>query len=176
MVGLLRLQVALAGINLYIFGRVLGMRRPAALLSGVIFMFSGFLIVSVVFTMFMAAVVWLPLLLAIIELIIQRQETKGSTAFNPTLYVAAGVGVLTMVMLAGHPELIYYTLLVAGMFALFRLLVAWRGMGGSETGGKEEGKKGRKGERGEREDAQSALRTPHSALRIPNYCWRGGYW
>ncbi|MFN8446756.1 MAG: oligosaccharide flippase family protein [Caldilineaceae bacterium] len=120
------LQVALAGINLYIFARVLKIRRPAALFSGVVFMFSGFLIVSVVFTMFMAAMAWLPLLLAIIELIIQRQEEKGAVAFNPTPYLAVGVAVLALVMLAGHPELIYYTLLVAGAYTLFRLIVAWR--------------------------------------------------
>ena len=40
-------------------------------------MFSGFLIVSVVFTMFLAAVPWLPLLLAVIEWIIRKQEEKG---------------------------------------------------------------------------------------------------
>ena len=64
-----RLQVALAGINLYLFGRVLGLRRIPALYAGVVYMFSGFLIVSVVFTMFLAAVPWLPLLLAVIEYI-----------------------------------------------------------------------------------------------------------
>jgi O-antigen/teichoic acid export membrane protein len=120
------LQIALAGINMYILGRTLRLRPLSALLSGVILMFSGFLIVSVVFTMFIAAVVWLPLLLAIVELIIRKQEEKGNTSFHPIPYVAAGIAVIALIVLAGHPELIYYTALVTGAYALTRLLVAWR--------------------------------------------------
>ncbi len=120
------LQIALAGINLYIFGRVLGLQRLAAFFSGVVFMFSGFLIVSVVFTMFLAAAVWLPLLLAIVEQIIRKQEEKGVASFHPIPYLAAGIGVLALIVLAGHPELIYYTALVTGMYVVVRLAVAWR--------------------------------------------------
>jgi O-antigen/teichoic acid export membrane protein len=118
------LQIGLAGANLYILGRVLRLRILPVLLGGVIFMFSGFLIVSVVFTMFLAAAVWLPLLLAIIEVIICKQEEKGTQSFHPILYLAAGVAVIALVVLAGHPELIYYTLLVAGAYTLVRLVVA----------------------------------------------------
>ena len=118
------LQIGLAGANMYILGRVLRLRPLPALLSGVIFMFSGFLIVSVVFTMFIAAVVWLPLLLAIVELIIRKQEEKGNISFHPIPYMAAGSAVIALIVLAGHPELIYYTALVTGMYTLVRLLVA----------------------------------------------------
>jgi O-antigen/teichoic acid export membrane protein len=131
------LQIGLAGVNLYTFGRVLGLRRRAALLSGLVFMFSGFLIVSVVFTMFVAAVVWLPLLLAIIEQIVRKQEEKGNQSFHPIPYVAVGAATLSLLILAGHPELIYYTLLVAGAYTLVRLLAAWRliRQGGAEAHG-----------------------------------------
>ncbi len=120
------LQIGLAGANMYFLGRVLRLRLLPALLSGVIFMFSGFLIVSVVFTMFIAAVVWLPLLLAIVELIIRKQEEKGITSFHPIPYIAAGIAVLALIVLAGHPELIYYTALVTGLYTLVRLIVAQR--------------------------------------------------
>ena len=113
-------------MGMYIFGRVLRLRRLAALFSGVVYMFSGFLIVSVVFTMFLAAVPWLPLLLAIIETIIRKQEEKGVHSFRPIPYVAVGSIIVGLVVLAGHPELIYYTLLVAGAYAGFRLLAAYR--------------------------------------------------
>jgi O-antigen/teichoic acid export membrane protein len=126
------LQIALAGINIYILGRTLRLQPLPALLNGVVFMFSGFLIVSVVFTMFIAAVVWLPLLLAIIELIIRKQEEKGNTSFHPIPYVAAGITVIALIVLAGHPELIYYTALVTGAYTLVRLLVAWRRLASSE--------------------------------------------
>ncbi|RIK35943.1 MAG: hypothetical protein DCC55_28835, partial [Chloroflexi bacterium] len=120
------LHIGLAGANSYILGRVLGMRRPAAFLSGVVFMLSGFLIVSVVFTMFLAAAVWMPLLLAIIETIIRKQESKGIHSFHPIPYLLVGMAVIGLVILAGHPELLYYTLLVAGAYTLMRLVVAWR--------------------------------------------------
>jgi len=119
------LQVAIAGAALYVFGRVLRLRVLAALFGAVVYMFSGFLIVSVVFTMFLAAVPWLPLLLAVIEFIIRKQEEKGVRSFRPIPYVAVGVGVIGLVALAGHPELIYYTLLTAGAFTLVRLLAAY---------------------------------------------------
>ena len=89
-------------------------------------MFSGFLIVSVVFTMFLAAVPWLPLLLAVIESIIRKQEEKGVHSYSPIPYVAVGAAIVGLVVLAGHPELVYYTLLVAGAYAFFRLVAAFR--------------------------------------------------
>ena len=135
------LQIALAGANMYLLGRVLRLRPLAALFSGVVFMFSGFLIVSVVFTMFIAGAVWLPLLLAVIEFIIRKQEEKGVQSFHPIPYVVAGAAIIGVMILAGHPELIYYTLLVAGAYSLVRLLAAWRGM-------RREGERGRGGDKG----------------------------
>ena len=120
------IQLAIAGINAYLLGRVLKLRSVAALFSGVAFQFSGFLIVSVVFSMVLAATAWLPLLLAIIERVIQKQEEKGIADFRPIPYVIAGGIVVGLVALAGHPEFFYYTLLVAGIYTAVRLLVAWR--------------------------------------------------
>ena len=119
------LQVAIAGASLYVLGRVLRLRVLAALFGAVVYMFSGFLIVSVVFTMFLAAAPWLPLLLAVIEFIIRKQEEKGVRSFRPIPYIAVGAGVIGLVALAGHPELIYYTLLTAGVYTLVRLLAAY---------------------------------------------------
>ena len=96
-------------------------------------MFSGFLIVSVVFTMFIAAVVWLPLLLAVIEWMIRKQEEKGATSYSPIPYVVVGALIVGVMILAGHPELIYYTLLVAGAYSAVRLLAAWRVIGRSKN-------------------------------------------
>ncbi len=120
------IQLAIAGMNAYLLGRVLKLRPVAALFSGIAFQFSGFLIVSVVFSMVIAAAAWLPLLLAIIERVIQKQEEKGIANFRPIPYVVAGAVVVGLVVLAGHPEFLYYTLLVAGMYTAARLLVAWR--------------------------------------------------
>lgn len=119
------LQIAIAGMCMYLLGRVLRLRILASFFGALVYMFSGFLIVSVVFTMFVAAVPWLPLLLAIIELIVRKQEEKGNRSFQPIPYVAAGALVIGLVVLAGHPELIYYTLIVAGAYALVRLIAAY---------------------------------------------------
>ncbi len=120
------IQLAIAGVNAFLLGRVLKLRPVAALFSGVAFQFSGFLVVSVVFTMVLAAASWLPLLLAIIEKVIQKQEEKGVAGFRPIPYVVAGAATVGLVALAGHPEFLYYTLLVAGLFTAARLLVALR--------------------------------------------------
>ena len=120
------LQIGLAGANMYLLGRVLRLRPIAALLGGIVYMFSGFLIVSVVFTMFVAAAAWLPLLLAIIELVVRKQEEKGVARFDPIPYLAVGVAAIGLMVLAGHPELIYYTLLVAALYTVMRLAIAWR--------------------------------------------------
>ncbi len=120
------LQLALAGWNMYILARVLGLRPLPALFSGVVYQFSGFMVVSVVFTMVIAAVAWLPLLLAIVERVIQKQEAKGLTGFRPVPYVVLGAAVLGLVALAGHPEFYYYTLLVTGFYSAVRLVLAWR--------------------------------------------------
>ena len=120
------IQLAIAGVNAYLLGRVFKLRPVAALFSGVAFQFSGFLVVSVVFTMVIAAASWLPLLLAIIEKVIRKQEEKGVAGFRPIPYVVSGAAVVGLVALAGHPEFLYYTLLVAGIFTAARLLIAWR--------------------------------------------------
>ena len=119
------LHIAIAGINTFVFARVLRLRTLAALFSGIAFQFSGFLVVSVVFTMFLAAAVWLPLLLALIEFVVRKQEEKGTAPFQPIPYVVAGAAVIGLVVLAGHPELLYYTMLVAGGYTAARLIVAW---------------------------------------------------
>ena len=50
---------------------------------------------------------------------------KGNRSFQPILYVAAGAAVIGLVVLAGHPELIYYTLIVAGAYTFVRLIAAY---------------------------------------------------
>ena len=158
------LQVALAGINMFLFARVLHMRSLAALFSGVVYMFSGFLVVSVVFTMFVAAVPWLPLLLAVIEFIIQKQEEKGARSFHPIPYITAGAVIIGLIVLAGHPELIYYTLLVAGTYTLARLIVAFRTMARSEAPGAAQGPAGEAAPSAQTSEARNRLSALASRL------------
>ncbi len=118
-------QFFLAGALAYLFLRVLGLRRPAAALGAVVYELCLFMVVSVVFPMIVAGAAWLPLILTAIELIIRQQPALGRRpATIPWLIL--GAGALGCQVLAGHVEITYYTLLVAGAFSLWRLITsAW---------------------------------------------------
>jgi O-antigen/teichoic acid export membrane protein len=120
------LQLGLAAAGMFIFARTLGQRRAGAVIAAVAYAFSGFYIVSVNFTMMIAAAAWLPFILALIQVIIAKQEQKGATGYSPVPYVAAGALCVGMQTLAGHVEITYYVLLVSALFAAWRLAGAWR--------------------------------------------------
>ncbi|GAB4542273.1 MAG: hypothetical protein Kow0063_34040 [Anaerolineae bacterium] len=119
-------QFWLAGLFTYIFLRVLGADRWGGLAGGITYQLSGFFVVSVVFTMIIAAAVWLPLVLAVIELVIRKQEEKGAVAYSPVPYVVLGSFILGIQILAGHIEITYYVLLVSAFYTLCRLIVLLR--------------------------------------------------
>ncbi|MEJ5199168.1 MAG: hypothetical protein WHX53_09610, partial [Anaerolineae bacterium] len=123
------LQLGLAALGMFIFARTLGQRRAGAAIAAIAYAFSGFYIVSVNFTMMIAAAAWLPYILAMIEIIIAKQEQKGAAAYSPVPYVAAGALFLAVQVLAGHVEITYYVLLVSALFAAWRLIGAWRHLG-----------------------------------------------
>jgi O-antigen/teichoic acid export membrane protein len=123
------LQLWLAGAFMYLFGRVLRLGRFPALIAGITYQLSAFFLVSVVFTMIIAAAAWLPLLLAIIEIMVRKQEEKGAGPFVPIVYVVLGTLALGVHVLAGHPEILVYTLMVMAYYALFRLALLWRRVG-----------------------------------------------
>ena len=119
------LQLGLAAMGMFVLARILGQRRAGAVIAAVAYAFSGFYIVSANFTMMIAAAAWLPLILGMIEIIIHKQEQKGTTPYSPVPYVIAGAVFLSIQILAGHVEITYYVLLVSAMFAAWRLIGAW---------------------------------------------------
>ena len=116
------LQLGLAGWWAYLLARVLGVCRPGALMTGIVFQLSGFMLVSVVHPMIIAAASWLPFLLAMVELLIQQRPALGQrpSSLPWTLLGALGLGCQ---MLAGHGENTYFVLLVTAAYALWRLAV-----------------------------------------------------
>ena len=116
------LQLGLAAVGMYVFARVLRLRRAPATLAAVVYAFSGFYLVSVAFTMIIAAAAWLPLILAVIEIVVRKQEEKGGGAFSPVPYIVLGAAFLGLQVLAGHVEITYYTLMVMGFYAAWRLI------------------------------------------------------
>ena len=138
------LQLFLAGLFAFFYARVIGLGRLGAAVTAITYMFSAFMVVSVVFTMIIAAAAWLPLLLAMIELIIKKASSKLQAqssklkaqidfgfwtldfgvegTSSPLLYVVFGAVALGFQLLAGHVEISYYVLLVMGFYTAVRLL------------------------------------------------------
>ncbi len=116
------LQLGLAALGVYVFTRVIGQHRAAATLAAVAYAFSGFYLVSVGFTMIIAAAAWLPLILAMIAIVVWKQEEKGDASYSPVPYIVLGAVFLGLQVLAGHVEITYYTLMVSAFYAMWRLV------------------------------------------------------
>ena len=119
------LNLWLAGLFMAGFLRSLGINRAGAGLAGLVYQLSGFLIANAVFPMIVAAAVWLPLILWMIENILRGRSLwifRGTSL----LWVVIGAIALGCNILAGHVELTIYTLLISGYYAVFRL--AWECM------------------------------------------------
>jgi O-antigen/teichoic acid export membrane protein len=123
------LQLLLAGLFMYVYTRTIGLRRFGSLVAAVVFPLSGFMVVSVVHPMIIAAASWLPLLLAIIERLVRTQEPLlAGGRPRPVSYlpwIALGALVLSLQLLAGHVEIAYYVVLVAAFYAVCRLAILW---------------------------------------------------
>ncbi len=112
-------QLGLAGLWMYVLARVIGARRTGSLLAGIAFELCGFLVVSAVHPMIIAAASWLPLLLALCDLTIRQARFMGRRATLP--WALLGAAALGMQILAGHAEVTYFVLLTLGAFAAWRL-------------------------------------------------------
>ena len=113
-------QLWLAAVFTYFWGRVLGWRRSSGVLAGIIYQGCGFMLVSsAVFPMILGAAIWLPALLACIELLVRHHRGKNGLP----IALLGGIG-LGCQLLAGHIEISYYSLLVMGIYALWRTFQA----------------------------------------------------
>jgi O-antigen/teichoic acid export membrane protein len=118
-------QLWLAGAFMYLFVRGLGVGRFGAAISGVTYQLSAFFVISAVFPMIIAAAVWLPLLLLMIENVIGQRSIRQNGQPSTVLWIAIGAIALGCNILAGHVEITYYTLLIMAYYAAARLLSVW---------------------------------------------------
>lgn len=107
------LHLALLAIGMFAFGRTLGWTRPAALFAAVAFTYGGFSITSVTFPQVIASVAWTPLVLAIVERLLQ-----GSARVSVWI---AGVVCIALQILAGHIEMAFYSALFVSLYTALRL-------------------------------------------------------
>lgn len=108
------LHYSLAGIFLYFYLYALKRDHLSAWLAGVIFMCSGFLMGHLIHTQMLDSAVWVPLVLYFLEKL--RQTGRTRYAFGVTF-------TLTVQWLAGHPQISFYTYMLAGLYLLF---FAWQ--------------------------------------------------
>ncbi|NLG29514.1 MAG: YfhO family protein, partial [Chloroflexi bacterium] len=116
------LHLWLGGVCTYLLARTLRAGRIGSLVAAVTWTFAGFTITHNVFPMIIAAVVWLPLILLVIERIVRRAQegSGGVTRHIPDLIL--GALATGMVFLAGHPEMYYYVGLTSAAYAVWRLV------------------------------------------------------
>jgi len=112
------LHFALAGLAVYAFGRALHLHPAAGLLAAVVFTWSGFAIGHVNHLSIVAAMPWLPVILALIEWQGRRGAGPGDWW---TGVVLAGL-TFALLFLAGHPQIALMTVLLTLAYAAVR---AW---------------------------------------------------
>ncbi len=108
------LHVFLAGAFTFYFLRSLAINRIPSLLAAVAFMFSA----PVVFHVYpghvsnLCTLAWIPLVFLVLESLLRRRKT--------ILALALG-GVIALQVFAGHAQYVFYTVVAAGAYFLFRL-------------------------------------------------------
>jgi hypothetical protein len=111
------LHYSLAAIFTFLYLRSLTLTRTAALLGAIVFAFSGFAVGHLGHVSFLRTIPWLPLILFAFE---RWQRTLDRR--YPAL-AAAAIGVM---LLAGHPQIPLYALMLSGAYAGWLVLSASR--------------------------------------------------
>lgn len=114
-------QLFVAGACAYVFLRGLRLPRLAAAGGAVVYQLSLFMVVSTVFPMIVAGAAWLPLVLACIGWIVERRPALGRRPASLP-WVALGAIAIGCQILAGHPEVIYYSALISAAYAAYLLV------------------------------------------------------
>lgn len=119
------LHLSLAGLGLVRLARVLGLHAFGAAIAGLSFGLSGYLTGRLWFITINNAIVWLPWVLLL--------APPGWGRSYPLSRWLALTGVLVMQLLSGHAQSTYYTLLLAGVWIIWRTVWAEDSVGRSLT-------------------------------------------
>ncbi|MFI5268857.1 MAG: hypothetical protein ACHQ7M_15890, partial [Chloroflexota bacterium] len=108
-------HLGLAGVFTFAYLRLIGERRPGAIVGAVTFAFCGSIVTSVLWPQMVGGMVWLPAILACVEL-----------ARTRLLAVVAGAVAIALQILAGHLEISFYVLFTTAAYAVWRLAPLFR--------------------------------------------------
>ena len=116
-------HIALAGLFCYGFARLLGFSKAGAFVTGLTFMFSGYVVARAGFLSMTSVVAWLPALLWSIEGLLRAHAggRRGSVA----LWLCGLAAVTAMLLLAGHAQIAAYSLAAASAYLLARSWSRW---------------------------------------------------
>lgn len=119
------LQMAFGGIFMYAYLRQISLRRAAALLGAIVFLFNGVMVVWLEWQVVHAAVVWLPLCLYFVERAAQKLEHREgvwAAGNSPAIVndaLLAGI-FFAFPWLGGHWNWALYTSMTAAMYIVWR--------------------------------------------------------
>ena len=107
------LHVFLVGFFMYLWSVFRGLHPLACILSSILIMFSGahFMHIYAGHLTNLCTMAWVPLLLLSIDGLFERQSLG---------WILLGMFVVTMQILAGHPQYVYYTAITVFIYAVFR--------------------------------------------------------
>ncbi|MEW6607562.1 MAG: YfhO family protein [bacterium] len=102
----------LAGVFTYFFATTIGLPKTSALISSLIFMFSGFSIAHLEHMDILNSIIWLPLLLIFMERIIKVAEKRYFYVILAGIFIGIQV-------LSGHQQMTFYSLLCLSLYFLW---------------------------------------------------------
>ncbi len=105
-----------AALGAYLLGRVMGLGRPGAALTGVVFGASGFLLTHVTYLPMLQAAAWLPWLLAAVDHFLLHGRPRAALG---------AAGAAGMVVLAGHPQVALLGALFAATYLVARVAAGY---------------------------------------------------
>ncbi len=130
----LLLHLVLAGVFAALLARRLGAGRAGALLAAAVWPFSAPLILHLKHPNLVSCAAWLPALLLATHLLLQVDFDDGFVAYLNGVRVAALAAVVGLMLLCGHPQTTVNSLLLAGLWALVRLIALARSREGRAAG------------------------------------------
>lgn len=104
----------LAGFFTYLFARKIKLSWYSSLISGIIFMFSGFLITHLKHSSMISACSLMPLLFYLVESYFQTNKLR---------YVLVSGVIFGFQILAGHQQITLYSMIGLSLYFLFRFLI-----------------------------------------------------
>jgi len=102
----------LGALFVYLFARQIKISPQASFLAAISFIFSSFFVGHLKHVNMVEAAIWMPLIMLLIELFFRKKQ------FIFLFFVSL---ILTIQILVGHFQISYYTILLAGIYFIWRL-------------------------------------------------------